>query len=186
MQKSRSTIAWDRIEIEYLAGEDSIREIADRHEISDAAIRKRAKRDGWVRPVRTAKRREPERSPPPPPVTDPDGQPDAGSIADGGRSLVARMLDELDTVTSRRGELEDMIVEATDDDDDEARRDAMMKAVSLPSRSNTLKTLALALKTLNEASVPQGKKAAAQEKAKVIGGGSRFASLGPPTLKAVK
>jgi hypothetical protein len=32
----------------------------------------------------------------------------------------------------------------------------MMKAVSLPSRANTMKTLALALKTLNEASAPQG------------------------------
>ncbi|KPH66894.1 hypothetical protein ADT71_03830 [Novosphingobium sp. ST904] len=96
------------------------------------------------------------------------------------------MLDELDAVTSRRGELEDMIVSATEDDQDDSRRTAMMKALSLPSRANTMKTLALALKTLNEASAPQGKKAAQQEKAKAIGGGSRFAALGPPTLKAVK
>lgn len=186
MATRKNIIDWARIELEYLAGEDSIREIADRHEISDAAIRKRAKKEGWVREVRTANRREPDRSPPPPPPSDPEKPIDAGQIADGGRALAGRMLDELDIVTSRRGELEDMIIAATDDDDDDSRRDAMMKALSLPSRANTLKTIALALKTLNESSAPQGKKAAQQEKANQIGGGSRFGALGPPKLKAVK
>ena len=41
------------------------------------------------------------------------------------------MLDELDTVTSRMGELEEMIEEETDGDRDGGRRDAMMKALSL-------------------------------------------------------
>jgi transposase-like protein len=186
MAARKNTINWPRIEAEYLAGEDSIREIADRHEISDTAIRKRAKAEGWVRKVRSANRREPERAPPPPPASDPEKPREPASIADDGRSLVGRMLDELDTVTSRRGELEDLIIAATEDDEDDARRDAMMKTLSLPSRANTMKTLALALKTLNEASAPQGKKAAQQEKANAVGGGSRFAALGPPTLKAVK
>lgn len=182
----KSTIDWARIEIEYFAGEDSIREIADRHEISDTAIRKRAKAEKWIRPVRTANRREPERSPPPPPPSEPDKPVEPSAIADNGRSLVARMLDELDAVTSRRGELEDLIIDATEGDDEDARRDSMMRAVSLSSRAATMKTLALALKTLNEASAPQGKKAAQQEKANSVGGGTRFAALGPPTLKAVK
>lgn len=93
------------------------------------------------------------------------------------------MLDELDVVTSRRGELEDMIIAATDGDDDEARRTAMMRAVGLPSRAATLKTLALAFKTINEASAPQGKKAAAQERADNIA--QRFRPMGPPALKSV-
>lgn len=184
MATRKSTIDWARIELEYLAGEDSIREIADRHEISDTAIRKRAKAEGWKRQVRTANRREPERSPPPPPASNPDKPLSPADIADNGRSLVGRMLDELDVVTSRRGELEDIIIEATDGDDDDAKRAAMMRAVSLSGRANTLKTLALALKTINEASAPQGKKAAAQEKANEVG--RRFAPIGPPTLKAVK
>jgi hypothetical protein len=96
------------------------------------------------------------------------------------------MLDELDVVTSRRGELEDMIVAATEGDEEDGRRDAMLRALSLPSRAGTMKTLALALKTLNEASAPQGKKAAQQERANAVGGASRFAALGPPRLKAVK
>ncbi|TXI87782.1 MAG: hypothetical protein E6Q40_04570 [Cupriavidus sp.] len=94
------------------------------------------------------------------------------------------MLDELDVITSRRGELEDMIIDATDGDDDAARREAMMKAVSLPGRAATLKTLALAFKTINEASAPQGKKAAAQERADEVA--QRFRPMGPPALKSVK
>lgn len=184
MSSRTSTINWDRIEVEYLAGEDSVREIADRHEISDTAIRKRAKKEGWVRPVRTANRREPDRSPPPPPPSSPGDPIDTGGIADSGRALVSRMLDELDAITSQRGELEDMIIEATDGDDEDARRDGMMRAVSLPTRANTMKTLALALKTLNEAAAPQGKKAAAQERADAVAG--RFRPMGPPKLKSVK
>lgn len=184
MAKRTTSIDWVRIELEYLAGEDSIREIADRHEISDTAIRKRAKAEGWVRAVRSANRREPDRSPPPPPRSDPEEPVDPGTVADEGRSLVSRMLDELDVVTSRRGELEYLIVDATDGDDDDARRDAMMKAVSLPIRAKTMQTLALALKTLNESAAPQGKKAAQQEKANAVG--RRFTPIGPPTLKAVK
>lgn len=184
MATRNSSIDWSRIEIEYLAGEDSVREIADRHSISHTAIQKRAKALKWERKVATPKRRQPERSPPPPPLADPDKPLDAAAVADGGRGLVSRMLDELDVITTRRGELEDMIIDATDGDEEDARRDAMMRAVSLPVRANTMKTLALALKTLNEASAPQGKKAAAQEKANEIG--RRFAPFGAPTLKAVK
>lgn len=184
MATRKTSSDWARIELEYLAGEDSIREIADRHEISDTAIRKRAKAEGWKRAVRTATRREPDRSPPPPPPSDPERPLAAGEIADSGRSLVARMLDELDVVTSRRGELEDLIIEATDGDEDDAKRDSLMRAVSLPGRANTLKTLALALKTINEASAPQGKKAAKQERADAVAG--RFRPIGPPSLKAVK
>lgn len=174
---------WQRIEHEYCAGEDSIREIADRHEISDKSIRNRAKAEGWVRKVRTAEKRGLNRQPPAPPPVDPEKPIEAAEIADGGRGLVSRMLDELDTITSRRGELEDMIEAATRNDEDDDRRIAMERAVSLPSRANTMKTLALALKTLNEASAPQGKKAAAQERANQVG--ARLRGVGPPTLKAV-
>ena len=184
MATRKTSAEWERIEREYCSGEDSIREIADRHEISDTAIRKRAKAESWVRKVRKPARREVVLSPPPPAALDPDEPIDASKIADGGRGLVARMLDELNVTTSRRGELEDMIIEATDGDDEDARRDAMMRAISLPSRASTMKTLALALKTLNEAAAPQGKKAAAQDRANQVA--NRIRGLGPPKLKAVE
>lgn len=183
MASRKSSFDWDRIELEYLAGEASIREIADRHEISDTAIRKRAKAQGWVRavrklqPVRTC---EPE---PRAPRAAAEPVPDAAVIAERGRGLVARMLDELDATTTHQGELEEMIEDETSDDREARRRDGMLAAISLTGRAKTLKELATAFKTINEASAPQGKKAAQQEKADQIA--SRFRGVGPPTLKSV-
>ncbi len=45
----KPTPDWERIELDYRAGVRSLREIAAEHGISEGAIRKRAKRDGWVR-----------------------------------------------------------------------------------------------------------------------------------------
>ncbi|MEG0130573.1 MAG: hypothetical protein RR677_03700, partial [Acinetobacter sp.] len=42
-------IDWEKIELDYRAGVKSLREIASEHGVSDTAIRKRAKRDDWVR-----------------------------------------------------------------------------------------------------------------------------------------
>jgi hypothetical protein len=178
-----TSIDWGRIELEYLAGEASIREIADRYEISDTAIRKRAKAHGWVRAVRKAqpvRTREPKPRVPRP-ATEP--VPDAAAIAERGRGLVARMLDELDATTTHQGELEEMIEVETADDRSALRRDGMLAAISLTGRAKTLKELATAFKTINEASAPQGKKAAQQEKADQIA--NRFRGVGPPSLKAV-
>jgi hypothetical protein len=186
MATRKSAHDWDRIELEYLAGEDSIREIADRHEISEGAIRKRAKAEKWVRAVRRvrtartsplARSETPEERPP---------APDASVIADRGRGLVARMLDELDATTTHIGELEDIIEDVTSNDRDGKRRDGMLSAISLNGRAKTLKELATAFKTINEASAPQGKKAAAQERAREVAGGSRFRPVGTPALKVVK
>lgn len=47
--KSASRPDWERIELAYRAGVMSLREIASNHSITEGAIRKRAKRDGWVR-----------------------------------------------------------------------------------------------------------------------------------------
>lgn len=45
---------WEKIELDYRAGIKTLREIAADHGISEGAIRKRAKRDGWERDI-TAK-----------------------------------------------------------------------------------------------------------------------------------
>ena len=45
----KKVIDWEKIELDYRAGIKSLREIATDHEISEGAIRKRAKRDDWVR-----------------------------------------------------------------------------------------------------------------------------------------
>lgn len=183
MAKRKSSSEWDRIEHEYCNTDDSIREIADRHCISEAAIRKRAKAGRWQRPVRE---REPVRTllPVPRLATAQPIEPPAprgnAEIAEHGRQLVGRMFDELDQVTSYQGELEEIIEIVTANDENDARRDAMMKAISLPARSQIAKNLAGALKTINEAAGPQqGKKAAAQERANAVG--RKFGAMGAPT-----
>lgn len=183
MAARKSSSDWDRIELEYLASEDSIREIADRHEISEGAIRKRAKAEKWVRAVR--KPRTVRTSPPASRAARPEPEPvpDAATIAERGRGLVARMLDELDATTAHAGELEELIEFETVQDRDGRRRDGMLGAISLGGRAKTLKELATAFKTINEASAPQGKKAAAQDRADAIS--NRLRGVGPPTLKAV-
>jgi len=186
MAVRKTEAEWDRIELEYLAGDVSVREIADRYSISDTAIRKRAKAQGWVRavrrlpPVRTS---EPAGRGAP---KEPQAVPDAAVIAERGRGLVARMLDELDATTTLQGELEELIENETADDRDSKRRDGMLGAISLGGRAKTLKELATAFKTINEASAPQGKKAQAQERAQKVAGGSRFRPVGTPSLSVVK
>jgi len=45
----KRTIEWDLIEPHYRAGIRSLKDIGKEFGVSDAAIIKRAKRDGWVR-----------------------------------------------------------------------------------------------------------------------------------------
>ncbi len=49
MTEQRTAPDWERIEGDYRAGLMSLREIASAHTITEGAIRKRAKRDGWER-----------------------------------------------------------------------------------------------------------------------------------------
>lgn len=183
MAARKTPAEWARIENEYLAGEDSIREIADRHEISEAAIRKHAKSKGWARPVRM---RKPVRTllpvarPAPAEPIEPREPVDPLKIAEHARQLVGRMLDELDAVTSYQGDLEEAIEILTANDENDQRRDAMMKAVSLPARSMIVKNLAASLKTINETAAPtKGKKAQAQDRAAAAG--RKFGAIGAPT-----
>lgn len=90
------------------------------------------------------------------------------------------MFNELEAITSYDGELEELIEVATAGDEDDRRRDAMLKAVSLPARSQIAKNLATALKTINEAGGPaKGKKAQQQERAAAVG--RKFGAIGAPT-----
>ncbi len=112
----------------------------------------------------------------------PAGKPDAQAIADRGLLLIGRMLDELDVVTTHAGELQELIEIS---EEDPRRQLAMMKAVDLPSRANTAKTLAAALKTLTD-SKPQGadgKKAERDAAAKDVGAdGKLYAVRSAPKM----
>ena len=49
MSVPRSSADWEKVETQYRAGVQTLREIAKEHGITEGAIRKRAKRDGWER-----------------------------------------------------------------------------------------------------------------------------------------
>lgn len=191
MTDEKKPVDWVEIERDYRSGTMSIRELAAWYGISDTAIRKRAKRDGWTRAeTKASSQCEPDREPEPAKVyvgtvlTPENTTPEA--IVGRGRNLVMRMMDELDATTTRNGELEALIVSSTDEADASGQRAALMQAVSLKTRSDVLKALATAAKTLAESSAPQGVKKQRQEAGeRVAKGGGKF-SAPPPPLRLVQ
>lgn len=152
-------------------------EIALHHKVSEAYIRKVAKKFGWQRGAALTPLKLP---PPPRELMRRDASDAQPAKAD---DLLQRMLDELDTVTSHIGELEELIELETGGDRDDRRRAAMMKAVSLPVRANTLKLLLMA----QADAAPEGKKGKKEqllEKAKGASGG-KFGASAAPGLRAV-
>lgn len=169
---------WAEIEKDYRRSKESVKEIARWHQVSDTAIHKRAKADGWVRevkPVRLSLKAEPVV-----PAAVAAADVDPTDIADRGRGLVLRLLNELDAVTTHGTELEEMIEAA---EDDPRRRTALLKAISLSERAGVVRSLATAFKTWAEAQAPAGKKAERQAKADAAAaGGGKFAPRPGPRL----
>lgn len=172
----------DAIEKDWKAGEMSNIAIGARHGCGEAYVRKMAKKLNWQRGAALT-------PPPPPPPPKEYLRRDAPATADMddralSQDLIRRMLDELDTVTAHVGELEDMIENETANDRDGRRRAAMMKAVSLPVRANTLKMLLQAQAEASEDG-KKGKKEKQLEAAKAAGGGKFKASAPPGALRVV-
>jgi hypothetical protein len=182
MNDKKNPIDWPAILADWNKSEWSIRRIAEWYQVSDGAIRKRARAEGWPdrvsiahKPVRTAP--EPKREPV---VMAGVDATDPSQIVGRGHNLIFRLLDELDAATTHQGELS-ALIEAHEDDP--RRRAAMMKAIELPGRANVIKALATAFKTWSEAKAPEGKKAQRDSVAKAAAaGGGKFAPPGAPKL----
>lgn len=179
MTDKKQPIDWSGIEKDYRTSARSIREIAAWFSISEGAIRKRAKKDGWERPgsdegtqaVRASESANPMGSKPVAKIEEVIGR---------GRNLADRLLDELDAETLHHGELDTIIMMS---EEDPARREALKQAVSLPVRAKTLQTIALALKTMGETAAAGGKKQQRQEAAEgAAKSGSKFAPRTGPRL----
>ena len=183
----RKNIDWAAIEAAFRAGKLSNRQIAERFEVSESAIRSRANKEKWVRTAHeSAHLPVQEILPPIDRMARPMHPAERRDHVEHAREIAGRMLDELDTVTSHVGELEQLIEVETADDENSRRRAAMMKAISLPARSMTLKTIVQALAVAKEVAgvgIGGGKKeeakARAQEAAKP---GNKFAPPAPPRL----
>lgn len=179
MTEKKPPIDWAEIESDYRTSSRSIREIASWYSISEGAIRKRAKRDGWERPVSAPSTQGVGCGV----VANPMGSrtvPRVDEVIGRGRNLAERLLDELDAETMRNGELEAIIMMS---EEDPARQAALKQAVSLPVRAKTLQTIALALKTMSETASAGGKKQQRQDAAEnAAKPGGKFAPRSVPRL----
>ena len=165
----RADVDWERVEAQYRAGIMSLREIAKAHDdvVTEAAIRKRAKRDGWERDleakvrartdalvrkeqVRTEVRTE---SPTEKQQIEVDAQVRARmemshrTDVPRARKLVMSLLAELESQTAEP-ELFAELGAAMKGGDDSFLSAAFDKVVSLSGRVTNVKGLAYALKTL--------------------------------------
>ncbi|MBN9448275.1 MAG: hypothetical protein J0I67_15400 [Bosea sp.] len=161
------TTDWEAIEREFRAGQLSTREIARQHGLSDTAIRKKARAEDWDRDLSDKVRQQARAKL----VRDAGSQQgsqerranetqtvEAAALRQvevvrqhrhaigRGRDLTLRLLDELDATTTHVGELEEMIEDETAGDKSPMRRNAMLKAVGLPSRAGVIKDLSAAAK----------------------------------------
>lgn len=164
---------WERIEIDYRAGVKSLREIAGEHGISEGAIRKRAKRDGWTRDladkiqqraedlVRTqavrmevrSEQRATERQ-----VIEANAEAVANvkmahrSDISRARAIVNGLLDELQEMVgsdnaSLLQELGDLL-RSEDENGKDRLNDLYQQIISLPGRSKAMKDLTASLQSL--------------------------------------
>lgn len=169
----KKVIDWEKIELDYRSGVKSLREIATEHEISEGAIRKRAKRDDWSRDL-SAKikakaddlvRKEQVRSEVRTQSTISEKETidaNASLVASvrlsqrkdiqRSRSIAMRLFDELEhQVGIENVENLEKLGELLRSDDDKGRdalNDLYMKIISMPGRVKSMKDLSDTLKTL--------------------------------------
>lgn len=163
---------WERIELDYRAGIKTLRQIAGEHGISDTAVRKRAKRDGWERDLagkiqakaeaivqRQALREEYR----PTPAAEREViEANALAVADvrlaqrrdihRSRTTCMRLLDEMEQQAGNEqaallAQLGEMLRDA-DDDGRDRLNDMYQRIISLPERAKTMKALADSLRVL--------------------------------------
>lgn len=159
---------WEAIERAFRAGALSIRTIADRHGVSDTAIRKRAKASGWERDLSEQVRKEvrnklvrgevradqcanPEQDAE---IIEEAAEEGATVVRSHRRdirkatNLANLLMDDLLTTIRKRDEIEASIEAETADDTNGMRRSTMLAAVGLPSNAKTLFQLSSAMKNL--------------------------------------
>jgi len=163
---------WERIESDYRAGILSLREIAAPSGITEGAIRKRAKRDGWVRDlsekikikaehlVRTEMVRSevrekggivPERE-----IVEANATLSANALLSHrkditrGRSLTIKLLEEIESQTSNHELFASLglMLAATDEKGVDKLNELYLKVIGTPSRIDSMKKLSDTLKTL--------------------------------------
>lgn len=168
---TKRQIDWEAIELDYRAGIKTLRQIADEHNISNPAILKRAKRDGWVRDLSAkidkkaeelvskslvSKEVSKERKIAEQQVIDANAQAivevrlSHRKDINKAKNLMNSLLDELESQTIAR-ELYEQLGELLRQDDKKGvdkLNDLYQKVISTPSRVVSMQKLADTMKTI--------------------------------------
>ena len=143
---------WHAIEADFRAGALSNRQIAKKHGVAESTLRKRIASGGWVRTSAQKVRKNAktahqpahnsQRNPAPPREKLPStGRRYAANVDERMDEMVSRLLGELEDTTSHLGEISKAIELETEDDTGSRRRDAMLKAITIKERTETLHKL---------------------------------------------
>lgn len=161
---SKPPVDWIAVEDDYRTGQLSNVMLANKHGVSEGAIRKRAKQHGWVkdltRKVQQAVRAELVRDQVRAPYAR-ESEIIESAVATGvevvrehrkdirtGRSIIQMLFSELIDATNDRAEIEDAIDEECAGDENDQRRQKMLKAVALPTRAGVIRDLSTAMKNV--------------------------------------
>jgi hypothetical protein len=167
---TRKTVDWHALHLEFRANLLSLRQLADRYGITEGAIRKRARRDNWVRDLSDAirdaaddmvRKADSLRTP----------RTEREAVLAGATSITEQklktrkqlaqtqqvfdsLIDELTSVTADPDSLNKLgdMMRAPDEFGADKAHDAFIKATSLPVRMAMLKTASDTLKNLQAVS----------------------------------
>lgn len=168
---TRKVIDWESVEIQYRAGIRSLKDIGREFDVSDAAIVKRARRDGWTRDLKAKIHAKAESKVSESLVSAQVSaqtkvrereviEANAAAIADvrlahrndirRSRELTNKLLEELECLTDNRELFEQLgeLMHSPDDKGMDRLNDLYRKVVELPNRTKVMKDLAETLKTL--------------------------------------
>lgn len=169
-------IDWPGIELQYRAGIRSLRDIGEEFGVSHVAIKKRADKEGWTRDLSAKIRakaaelvtsdavtkavttdssvvtKAAERE-----VVEANAQLQANVMRDHrktlkrGRSLVDKLLEELELVTDNADmfrRLGEYLIDDADDGAQDKRLETLAKVLSMPGRADTLKKVIESMKSV--------------------------------------
>ena len=168
---TRKVIDWEALEIQYRAGIRSLKDIGREFGVSDAAIVKRAKRDGWTRDLRAKIHARAEAKVSAAVVsaevsaqTRLNERETIEKVSDEivsvrlahrndirrSRALTNKLLDELECLTDNRELFEQLgeLMHSPDDKGMDKLNDLYRKVVELPNRTKVMKELAETLRVL--------------------------------------
>lgn len=155
---------WDAIHAEYRAGQLSNVMLGKKYGVTEGAIRKRAKAEGWQKDLADAVRQQVKEKLVRDEVRAPNArdreivEAAATTGADvvrrhrrdisKGQDIVSMLFGQLEEAATNRAELEDAIEEETKNDETTRRRTQLMRLVSLASHAGVLRDLSTAMKNL--------------------------------------